>query len=123
MKYQVNVPAVDGVSPDESFTRRLRVLVKADPALDIRLDENKYSYEFNVFKGQEFRVEAANEGEKTPFVFTTTIDDADFGEIFAGAYFSVVAQSDVEPDPNEDREDVEVEVSDDWTEESDDPEV
>ena len=62
MKYQVIVPEVEGIAEDASFTRRLRVLVKADVALDIRLDEIAYSYEFDVFAGQEFRVEAAHEG-------------------------------------------------------------
>lgn len=51
-------------------TRTLRVLIGGDVNLDIRLDENEYSYYFEVAHGREFRVELKNSGAALADVVT-----------------------------------------------------
>lgn len=51
-------------------TRTLRVLIGGDVNLDIRLDENEYSYDFEVAHGREFRVELKNSGAALADVVT-----------------------------------------------------
>jgi len=93
----VSLPKFD--LPEDNFTRRLRVMVKADLALDIKLDEEEYEYMFLVEDGQEFRVEVAHAGENDikADVFTVTPDLQK--EINKEGYYKVSVNPEPGPKP------------------------
>ena len=62
MQYVLIVKKVD-VPEDASFTRRVKVSVKADPRFEYDLDENEYVYTIPVQEGQEVRVDYKHENE------------------------------------------------------------
>lgn len=71
MKYVVVVPKVD-VLEDENYTRRIEIMIKGSPVLNVALDEQEYEFEYDLEYGREMRVRCG------------TADDVEMTHIIGG---------------------------------------
>ena len=95
MLYELKVNRRE-VPEDQSFSRKVKVMVKGDVRFEYVLDERDYTYSVPVEAGQEVRVDYHEQGAAADYVMFTAGDD-NFG--FTLKHYSILLDGHVEVTP------------------------